>query len=98
MKRFQITARARRDLLAIWGHIAREASPETANRVLSEFYDAIQLLADQPGAGHTRVEVANRHYRFWSVYKYVIAYRIDRQPLTVSRVVHGARDFQRLFR
>jgi plasmid stabilization system protein ParE len=32
------------------------------------------------------------------VYSYVIAYRYDDEKLTVVRVVHGARNFRKLFR
>jgi plasmid stabilization system protein ParE len=97
MTKFVVTRRARLDLLAIWHHIADHASPTTPNRVTEELYEAMQSLAEQPGMGHTRADVTNTHYRFWSVYRYLIAYRNDRNPLTVARVVHGARDFARLF-
>lgn len=46
----------------------------------------------------TRADVRNPRHRFWNVYKFVIAYRPDKEPLIVARVVHGARDFRRLFR
>ena len=90
--------RARRDLSAIWLYLQEHASVKTANQVTADFYDAIQKLAEQPGMGHTRADVKNPRYRFWSVYSYVIAYRTDRKPLMIARAIHGARDFQRLFR
>ncbi len=98
MMQFVITLRARRDLLSIWNFIAEKASPATADQVVAEFYDAIQLLAEQPGMGHTRFDVANPRYRFWCVYRYIIAYRTDRKPFTVARVIHGARDFKQIFK
>jgi hypothetical protein len=36
--------------------------------------------------------------RFWSVFSYVIAYWYDNNTLTVERVVHGRRNFRRLFK
>lgn len=51
-----------------------------------------------PGKGHTRSDVRNKVYRFWSVYSYVIACRFDDETLTVVRVVHGGRNFRKLFR
>ena len=97
MKRFVVAPPARRDLLAIWKRIRKDAGIDVADRVLAEIYDNIQMLVDQPGMGHEREDVDDPRYRFWSVFKYVIAYRTDRKPLTISRVVHGARDFRKLF-
>jgi toxin ParE1/3/4 len=98
MKQFHVTPRARRDLLAIWNYLRKRASVAVADRVLAKIYDAIQLLAGQPGLGHERADVKDTRYRFWTVYRYVIAYRIDLKPFTVARVVHGARDFRTLFK
>lgn len=98
MRRFVVTRRARLDLLAIWRRIADDRGAETADRIITEFYDAIQMLAEFPAMGHKRADVTKPRYRFWSVYKFVIAYRTDLQPLTISRVLHGARDFAKLFR
>jgi toxin ParE1/3/4 len=98
MTKFAVTRRARRDLANIWDYLRDHSSEATADRVLAEIYDAILLIADQPGMGHTRPDVTNHRYRFWTVYRYVIAYRTDCRPLTVSRVVHGSRDFTSLFR
>ena len=97
MSGFLLTRQASRDLAAIWAYLRGESSESTANRILAEIYDAMQLLASQPGMGHTRTDVKNPKYRFWTVYRFVIAYRTDRHPLTISGVVHGARDFGILF-
>ena len=98
MKRFVVTPRARLDLRAIWKRIRDDAGIDVADRVLAKIYGDIQAVAHQPGMGHVREDVDDSRYRFWSVYKYVIAYRTDLKPLTISRVVHGARDFKRLLR
>src|SRR5689334_2121894 len=98
MKKFVITSQARRDLRAIWNYIAAESSDATANRILAEFYNAIVLLAEWPKMGHARRDVENPRYRFWNVYNYIIAYRTDRTPLTIARVVHGSRNMRRMFK
>jgi plasmid stabilization system protein ParE len=41
--------------------------------------------------------VEDKRYRFWVVGSYVIAYRVEETELLVVRVIHGARDFRRLF-
>jgi plasmid stabilization system protein ParE len=86
-----VTRSAFKDLAQIWGYIAAD-SIETADRILGEIRAAIRKLAHNPGMGHRRTDVANPRYRFWSVYSYLIAYRVQGRTLYVARVIHGARD------
>ena len=81
----------------IWHHIAAD-NPRTASRVTEKIEQAIRGLLEMPGKGHMRADVKDSQYRFWSVYSWVIAYRYDDESLTVVRVVHGRRNFRRLFR
>jgi toxin ParE1/3/4 len=97
MRRLLIQPQARADLLEIWQYIARDELT-AANRVGERLERAIRDLVTMPGKGHTRADVKVPSYRFWSVHSYVIAYRYDDQSLTVVRVVHGARDFRKLFK
>ena len=87
---------ARLDLLEIWHYIAKD-SIEAANRVGQSLDDAIVDLCRMPGKGHARTEIRDPRYRCWPVYSYVIIYRYDSQTLTVIRVIHGARDFNKIF-
>jgi plasmid stabilization system protein ParE len=48
--------------------------------------------------GHTRPDVPDKRYLFRAVGKYIIAYRIEGKELVVVRVLHGARDFRKLFK
>jgi plasmid stabilization system protein ParE len=34
--------------------------------------------------------------RFWTVFSYLIAYRIDTRSLTIIAVIHGKRDVEQL--
>jgi toxin ParE1/3/4 len=88
---------AQADLLEIWLHIAKD-SASAANKVGDALDHAIRELREMPGKGHTRADVRDPDYRFWSVYAYVIAYRYDDASLTVVRVVHGRRNFRKLFK
>lgn len=97
MSRYHITRRADRDIDAIWRRIAVDNGVEVADRIERDLHEAMGMLAEHPRAGHIRADVTNPRYRFWSVYSFVIAYRFDANPLTVSRVVHGGRDFKKLF-
>jgi toxin ParE1/3/4 len=97
MRKLLIQPQARVDLLEIWHYIARD-DLQIANRVGETLDAAIRGLLAMPGQGHTRTDVRNPKLRFWSVYSYVIAYRYDDETLTVVRVVHGRRNFRKLFR
>ena len=96
MRTLLIQPQARVDLLEIWHYIAKD-NIAAANRVNEEIERAIRDLVSMPGMGHTRADVKPRQYRFWSVYSFVIAYRFDDESMTVVRVVHGRRDFRKLF-
>ena len=97
MRRIQFQPDARVDLLEIWHYIANN-SVRAANRVIETIEAEIRGLASMPGKGHRRPDVKHTAYRFWSVYSYVVGYRFDDTSLTVIRVVHGARDFRKLFK
>jgi toxin ParE1/3/4 len=96
MARYQLTVRATTDLQDILDYI-RRSSPTAARRVRSELRAAMRLIAEFPGMGHSRADVDDPSLRFWSVYSYVIAYRPGAKPLAIVRIVHGARDFGKLF-
>jgi toxin ParE1/3/4 len=90
--RFVLTPEARTDLVEIWNHIA-EDSFDRADQVLERLYDTFARLAQAPGMGHHRRDLADARYRFWTVYSYVIAYR-EATPLEIVAVVHGARQLE----
>lgn len=96
MKRLIISVPAVDDLEEIWNFIA-EDSLEAANRVEGDLLAAMEKLCEIPGMGHERTDVKNKAYRFWKVYSYLIAYRVDGDVLYVSRVIHGARNLRKLF-
>ncbi|HEY1683180.1 MAG TPA: type II toxin-antitoxin system RelE/ParE family toxin [Tepidisphaeraceae bacterium] len=95
--KYRISRRADRDIEEICDYIALD-KPSAADRFDEKLNQTIQMLADFPGAGHIRTDVKDRRYLFWSVGNYVIAYRLEKKKLIVVRVLHGARDFRRLFR
>ena len=95
--RFRVSPQATRDLLEIWQFIARD-NLTVANKVSDDLDAAIRLLGQFPGIGHTRPDVKDPRLLFYSVYSYVIAYIPNPSPLRVLRVVHGSRNFKRLFK
>ena len=93
---YRISRRADTDIERICDRIAKD-NPGGADRLDEQIHRAIQLLAEFPGMGHTRADVEDKRYLFWPVGSYTIAYRVEQKELVVVRVLHGARDFRRLF-
>jgi toxin ParE1/3/4 len=97
MRTLWVRPRARLDMLEIRNYIAAD-NLSAADRVASELADAIESLIEMPGKGHRRADVKDPRFRFWTVYSYVVAYWYDDETVTIVRVVHGSRNFRRVFR
>ena len=93
---FVFTPQARADLQGILLDIAAD-SPDLAERLRLEFYQALQRLARSPGMGRYHEELLDRRYRFWNFYSYVIAYAWRRKPSQVISIIHGKRDLAAFF-
>ncbi len=87
-QRFRLMPEARADLREILLAIAID-SPDTAERLRSEFYEALRRLAQTPGIGHCHDELLDVRYRFWNFYSYVVCYRWRKKPIQIIAVVHG---------
>ena len=95
--KYRISRQADADIERFCDYITQN-NPDAADRLDQSIHRAIQLLARFPGLGHSRRDVSDPRYRFRAVGNYVIAYRVEQKELVVVRVVHGARDFRKLFR
>jgi toxin ParE1/3/4 len=95
-RRFVVTPETRQDLIEIWDYVAEESS-KRADEVLARLYDSFMELAQSPGMGHYREDLADRRHRFWTVHPYVVAYRWQTTPLQIVVVVHGARHLKAFF-
>jgi len=78
------------DLNGIREHIAQD-SPDAADRVITEIFDAIRSLVAFPSQGHRRPNLTSRPLRFKLVREYAIAYAPEKKPLWVVAVIHGRR-------
>lgn len=96
MKQVQLSRTAYQDLAEIWRYIA-EHNIDAADRVRDELELAMRQLAEMPGMGHQRQDVTDPTIRFWRIFTYLIAYRVESDALYVLRVVHGARNFRQIF-
>ncbi|HEY3245827.1 MAG TPA: type II toxin-antitoxin system RelE/ParE family toxin [Phycisphaerae bacterium] len=95
MARIDITEEAAYDLEGTWAYIAHHSEP-AARRFIGRILKKLELLAEQPGVGRSRQELG-RGFRSYPVRKYLIFYRRVDDGVQVIRVVHGARDLERLF-
>lgn len=97
MKRFHVTPAARADLVEISDYIESD-SPTAAKRVRARLREAMHKLAEHPGMGHVREDLADETLRFWAVYSFLIIYRPERKPIEIVRVLHGSRDVLTILR
>lgn len=90
---YVLTLQAKQDLVDIVSYIAEQSGLEAAEHVFVKLREAFRFLAEQPGAGHVRDDLADDPaVRFWGVYSYLIAFVPEERPLSVVSIVHGSRD------
>jgi toxin ParE1/3/4 len=87
---------AEQDLLAIWIHVAREASPDVAAEQLRSVDRACETLAEWPHSGRARDELF-RGVRSIVVDPYVVFYRVGNSAIEIIRVLHRQRDVDAIF-
>lgn len=97
MKRFILTQTAEAELAQILEYIAQHDGIDRALRVHAKFADAFDTLASSPRIGSLKPHLTPKNIRWWPVFKFLIVYDASSSPLTILRVIHGARDLARLF-
>ena len=96
MSRYELSPAAEADLEEIRDYLLARAGRDVASRVVGKLRDAVRKVAETPGLGHLREDLAAEPLRFYRVYKYLIVYRPQTDPLAVVRVLHGARDVRHI--
>ncbi len=96
MKSFKLSPEAASDVRDIWAYIA-EDNVKAARNVRLSLFDACKLLAGNPNMGHSRQDLTDQPVLFWPVGSYLIIYDSRAKPLSVVRVLHGAREVPSLF-
>ncbi len=92
MRGYQLSPEARDDLQEIWIYIAAD-NPAAADELEADIYRACEVLAGNPGIGHKRPDLTGEPVLFWPVRgRYLVIYQKKTQPLTIVRILHGARD------
>ncbi|MEM6454500.1 MAG: type II toxin-antitoxin system RelE/ParE family toxin [Acidobacteriota bacterium] len=98
MSRYLLTEIAEDELEEILGFIAEHDGSSRAERVLVRFLDAFEHLAYSPRMGRRRQQLTGDTLRWWPVARFMVLYDPEADPLTVLRILHGARDLNRIFR
>jgi len=86
---------AEQDLIDIWDFIAQD-NIDAADRIYDDIEQKCEALAQAPGMGRTRDELAPS-LRSFPVGKYVIFYRLIEDGIEIARILHGARDLKSIF-
>lgn len=90
MSGYALHPKAFNDIDEIRAYIA-EDSPDAADRVVTELFDAIRALVPFPNQGYRRPDLTSRPLRFKLLREYVIAYAPAKKPLWIVAVFHGRR-------
>lgn len=92
--RFSPTALS--DLDEIWMYLADAVGPELARTMNRRFRDQLKMLARWPYLG--AAVSAKPRFRKYPIAPYVVFYRPTDIGIEVSRVVHGKRDLNEIFK
>lgn len=85
------------ELEDVLGFVADHDGVQRALHVHGKFVEAFELLAFQPGSGTTRPKLTGQRVRWWPVFKWIVIYDPTSSPISILRVIHGARELDRLF-
>ncbi|MCZ2390829.1 MAG: type II toxin-antitoxin system RelE/ParE family toxin [Acidobacteria bacterium] len=96
MSRYSLAGHARLDIDGILVFIAAD-NVDAAVSFNDRLTDTLSMLGDNPKAGRDRSEL-NEGLRSFPFGNYVIFYRIWADRVTITRVLHSARDLDELFR
>jgi toxin ParE1/3/4 len=95
--RARLSKTARKDLQSIYRYIAvDQGRPQTADRQIELIFDRFAFLAQNPLMGEQRDDL-RRGLRTFSAESFVIFYRVFSGGISITRVIHGSRDWTKLF-
>jgi plasmid stabilization system protein ParE len=95
MSSYVVSPQADEDIFEIWRYLCQKASLDVANRVEEEIYSAFEALNRHPGLGHKRSDLTSHAVLFFTVYSYMIVYRVEAR-LEIVRVLHGRRNVRQI--
>ena len=96
MSRYTLSRQAESDLDSIYDYILDSSGPVVALRLHDEFVAAFDTLAAHPNLGHRHPDIADPNLRCWTLHSYLIVYWNGADPISIARVIHGARDISQI--
>jgi len=91
MKPLIVAPEAEEDLFEIWSYLLENGGETIASRIDSELWSAFAGLALTPGKGHRRSDLTAAKVLFFTVYQYMVIYRVG-TTVEILSVIHGKRD------
>jgi toxin ParE1/3/4 len=96
LTRYRLLPAAEADIGKIVADIALD-NPGAARRWLADMVERCRKLGDMPGMGRAIPEISP-DLRLFPAGNYLVLYRHDGKVVDIVRVLHGARQWQNLFR
>lgn len=93
-KPYTLTPAARADLAEIWQYTASTWSSDQAERYTDLIIDSFEALAAAPERGRDASDIRDG-YRYWTVGRHFVFYRIIANKPEIVRILHQQRDFVR---
>lgn len=75
MSAYYLTPKAAEGIESIWDYIAGDSGVRRADKVVDDIFKAIESLAEMPGMGHGREDLADETLLAWPVHSYLVVYR-----------------------
>jgi len=96
--RYRFSSAAESDLAGILRCIADRDGVARALGVHTKFVEAFESLAEMPSMGSLRRSLTGDRTRWHVVFRWIVLYDSESDPIIVLRVILGARDLDRLVR
>ena len=93
---YQLSRTAEDELGEILFYVAEQSGVDRALHVHVSFVEAFEHLAEMPASGSKRTEITGDRVRWWRVFDWIVLYDWESLPLTILRIIHGARDLDRI--
>ena len=93
---YRLSQTAEAELEEILLHVAAQSGVDRALRVHGRFVAAFEHLAEMPNSGSRRVDTTGERVRWWRVFDWILLYECESTPVTILRVIHGARDLDHI--
>lgn len=98
MTAYVLEEAAEHELREIFHYVSRDSGESRASHVLNAFLEAFDSLSASPGIGFLRRGLTGDELRWWPVFRWLVLYDPNTQPLRIVGIWHSSRDLARIFR